>query len=456
MDETLPTADLGLELRRYWRMLDRQKWWVVGTTITVLVLTLALTQAQRLGLTTTETAREAAEGEGVLDVFPTSTTSPTPETQQKSYSTRIFIEPIAAPELSSDDIVTHAELLKSRQLAMEVVRNLNLDVDASALLEHLRVDAVSGSHVLTISYEAEDAGDARAITREFARLYLESVEDRQRDKLRRQVELLEQQLQFVESRLATSAGDVTRAALVGRLIDIQEELMATELEIAAIDRGRLVGPAFTDPTPAPAQAESEVVPSPSPTPVLVAPPPSLARSGVLGLFLGALLGIAVGLARELLDDRLRTRRIIEQRLNIPVLLVHPRVPDQNDVGIARAQSILRRMLGSARVVVTGFARSDDIIKTAELLTEADRLDSTSQASSSAKSDHSDRFLSFVAAPPLDSSAEALRLSTSSEDRMILVIDGETARTGEVMPVLNQMELGDEPPVGVFLYRGEEY
>src|SRR5437764_363050 len=53
--------------------------------------------------------------------------------------------------------------------------------------------------------------------------------------------------------------------------------------------------------------------------------PNKVRDGVLALFAGLLLGIALALVRERLDDRVKSRQEIERRLGAPVIAAVPRV-----------------------------------------------------------------------------------------------------------------------------------
>lgn len=453
MDEAASTSDLGLELHRYARILARQRAWVIGTTVVVLLCTLVLTQVQQRGAVSQESVAVPQESASPRSPSQGQTTNGI-ETRQ---ITRILIEPATSDrpvdEVASGDVVTHAQLIAANQTARAVIRRLGLQLDEASLLEGLTVSAVPGSRVLTIAYEGDATDSGRNVAVEFAQAYLSTLEKQDRQRLERQIQLLKTQSRIIRNRLLATTGDVTRAAILGRLIKVQEELSEIEATVASIDRGRLVGPPIAAPTATPDAATV----TPAPGEISASQPPSLARNELVGLFLGLLLGLTVGLTRETLDNRLRTRRMVERALRLPVLLVHPDVPDEEDVSLERAYSILERMTRpSTTVVVTGFATSEELSATARLLSDAARGSRNVADETTAVDDNRRAELSIVPAPPLLESSEGTRLAAGDQARMVLVIDGATARLPEVIPVLAELRVGGIEPLGVLLYRGEEY
>jgi non-specific protein-tyrosine kinase len=235
---------------------------------------------------------------------------------------RLLIDPrSSAFGVATVDMATQREIATSDPVAEAVRRELDLSEPATDVLGGLDVQQVGDTRVLAISYTSTDPQKAQRVAEAFTNGFIAYQTEEhlrqvtaERQGVERQVDDASEQLADVTARLreARSAGDAAleaslareRDALVARLGVLQQRLLdvlgsAAEAATSAqvIEAARLPSQPFA---------------------------PNHLRAGVLGLFFGVALGLALAFLRERLADRVKDRGDIETALQAPALAAIPR------------------------------------------------------------------------------------------------------------------------------------
>ena len=204
-----------------------------------------------------------------------------------------------ATAASSDverELNTNVELIKVTSTAKTVRERIGLDISIEDLLDKVRTETSAESNVVALTARDPDPVVAARIANEFANAYASFRLASARRRYTEAASLAERQL------LELSAEE--RESQQGRELQTRQR----ELEIAgALQTGgvEIVRPAEVPREPA------------RPRPVL---------SGVLGLFLGLLLGLCVAIGRELFDRRLKDEQTVESFFELPIVGAIPRPP----------------------------------------------------------------------------------------------------------------------------------
>lgn len=276
-----------VDLRDYLRVVRARKWGIVSMVLLVVGSALAFSSLQ--------TPRYRSEA-------------------------RVLFEADPAVPVYALDVATQVEVVASDPIAELVREELDLDIEASALLSGLDVAMVPETRVLIVSYVSTDPELAQRAASSFASNYIAYGREQalqrtaiEQEAAQTRIDEAAAQLADLERRLteADRARDETlqntleteRNALVARLGVLQQRLAdiaadpSTVFEARVIEEARLPGDPFA---------------------------PSHFRNGVLALFLGLALGVGLAFLRERLEDRLRDRGDIERALEVPVLATTPR------------------------------------------------------------------------------------------------------------------------------------
>ncbi|MCW2816606.1 MAG: hypothetical protein JWN84_4061 [Nocardioides sp.] len=192
------------------------------------------------------------------------------------------------------DLQTEAELVRSQVVGEEVVRRTGTDRPVDELLDGVEVTVPVNTQLLEITARADSAADARDAAQGLAVAYLEyrlsvgqsSLFDRTASRSEQVVALESEQQRLQDEVRPVGEPDPfaqESEAVADSLADVRAEL--SELAAVPVDPGRVVTPA--------ADVESDV-PGGPPTVVL------------LGLLVGALLGLAIAGSTRRLGDGVRT------------------------------------------------------------------------------------------------------------------------------------------------------
>lgn len=215
------------------------------------------------------------------------------------------------------NLETERALVQSSAVAAIVKQDLVLSEPASALLSPLDVRVETNTEILAIGYSSGDPGTAQRLAQAFAQAYLEFRREEVLQEVQSEASAIqakiagaEAQLTALEGAIRAASGPATQAPLVAqrdsllaRLGVLQQQLedLPPESSILA-GGGKIVQPAGMPGAPS---------------------GPNHVRDGLLALPLGLLLGVAVALLRERLDERLRDPGDLEAHSGAPVLATVP-------------------------------------------------------------------------------------------------------------------------------------
>lgn len=284
-----PTEQRSLSLRDYLAVISLRKWLVALVTLLFLAGVLFLSFRQ----------------------------TPMYQSQAKLVvrAATVSVDTYVAPP----NLQTEKELADSEAVAALAAKELDASPSPGELLGGLTVEAPLGTEILVYSYVHPNPVEAQERAQAFAEGYLkyrrqQAIEDllASSQSVEQKIRGLNQQLQDVEDELAAASdeSDVTAleaqsTALVSQIAILQQRL--TDLTPPESLRvGQIVQPAGLPSSPV---------------------SPDHVRNGLLGLFVGLLLGIGSAFLREHFDDRLRDRDDFAARVGAPVLAIVPRVAD---------------------------------------------------------------------------------------------------------------------------------
>lgn len=234
------------------------------------------------------------------------------------------------------------EVIRSKELAAEVAARLGATAGADAravaerLRESVRVSRIDGSHIFVIDARAREPEEAARLANAVAEAYVDrrgtaivAAAAERRVALETRVGDLRAAVAARQAEIVAASRDSGQfeAAMVRRgeleqLLESDRAAYARALsELRETDLTRdLGGNLAGDPTQLRAALLSDAVPPIEPT----GPKPFMILT--LGLFLGLASGGAVALARENLDDTLRTGAQLRHALGQPFLGYLPRLP----------------------------------------------------------------------------------------------------------------------------------
>ena len=422
---------IGSETRRYARILHRQRWWVLGTAAVTFLLTLAFTALQEPASVTTAPSVEVEDAEEVI--------ARVLVTDPDQIEAQAGVEAIS--------MATHAQLITSIDLLEEVSRDIRPALTAEDLVGNLTVTVQPDSRILLVGYRSSGEEGAEEVVRAVVNSYLADLERRDRRDLQRHLAELQARVKTLSGRLESGTPGVTTQF---GILSVQEQILLVQSAIARLDRGEIVGVG-----PAPVAVAT---PSPTTPIAIAAPEPSLKRNGAAGLVLGVLLGLAVAMAREALDPRLTNKRRLETELGLPVLFLHPEIPDNSDPSFGRVLPLLEKRLGDgATLCVTGFAAEQIIADAARALADHGSSAGTDvvlvEQSEVGQLGDAHR-MRITPTPAYLSSPSAAQLAAKGAD-LLFVIDGSSAKTEEVREALEELRHSGVSPIGAFLYQADE-
>lgn len=231
--------------------------------------------------------------------------------------TRLLLEPTTGESttgrMDPTEVSTLAQLVDSREIAVRVIDDLDLDLEPSALLESVDVSAVEQTRVVVIHALRPTAEEAAAVTDSFAEQYIAYQVDSAADvvaqtaaKLIEQRTLVNEQLAEAEQELA-DAGEEEQADLEAQVesLRIRAAELTNEIALSQIDDEQLAPGGVV-------LENAKVAKSPA--------EPKPMRAALLGGVIGLIIGAVVGYGRDRLDDRIRDEGQLKSLIgDIPVL-----------------------------------------------------------------------------------------------------------------------------------------
>ncbi|HUG87491.1 MAG TPA: polysaccharide biosynthesis tyrosine autokinase, partial [Actinomycetota bacterium] len=253
---------------------------------------------------------------------------------------------VGIPERSN--LGTEKELVSSEPVVRLVEEELGAESDED-LTDDLTVDVVTDTEIVVIMYDHPDPLVAQRRAGAFANAYLEFRSQQIEEDIHAATAGARQELQRLERRLTRVTGEIAQLeaaadpAQVAELSALQTERALLSQEIANL---RATLPNVED-----SSLRVGQVVEPATLPVTPVSPDHL-RNVLLALFVGLALGVGVAFLRERLDDRLRGRVDMEQRVGAPVLAVVPRVPSWRRTKDARLVTVREPKSGASEAYRT--------------------------------------------------------------------------------------------------------
>jgi succinoglycan biosynthesis transport protein ExoP len=254
--------------------------------------------------------------------------------------TRVRVEPIVDPVLADfqgqaavtiqPDMNTEIQLAQSRAIATQVQRGVPsvTEVTPQALLRSLTVDVVRDTTVLEFSFVSPEPLLASTVVNAFATAYLDSrrqqiavrVEDNL-DTINGRLEDLSRAYAEKQDEIALEDEPFTRGLLQSDAVNLSERIreLSAQQERMTILRDTSAGGTIVAPASVPERPTG----------------PSVPVAAAMGVFLGALIGAAAAIGRQLVLDRVAGQGEIEEHLGAPVIGVIPAVRGWNERSRAR-------------------------------------------------------------------------------------------------------------------------
>jgi succinoglycan biosynthesis transport protein ExoP len=325
-----PVQEETFRLREYLVVLRLRKWSIIAITLLALLAAVFFTRQQTPIFTSTvsviATDPLGALSAGGQQGGPNSSVELSLVTSLPV--TQCATQILAKPELNK----LGADL--SEACGEETLAEVTPNDD---LKENLKVALPVGTTgnpteiLFTISYSDPAKEQAQKVAQAFALAYQHYKVSQARDQLAQRAAPLQAELEAVTNDLTRLEGDIQDLIAQGAGVDTQQEggqLSAelrqkeSELSIKNNERSALQSQLFS-------LSETQINPPQIPAPAILPEKPSspkLAVNVILGLLVGLGFGIGLAFLREKLDDRLRGRADLEERLGAPVLAVVPKIP----------------------------------------------------------------------------------------------------------------------------------
>jgi capsular exopolysaccharide synthesis family protein len=241
------------------------------------------------------------------------------QTPQYTSESKVWVKAQSAPGQPPVDpnMDTEKELAQSVLLAQAVQEDLGLKGDPLKLLDHLSVGVEPNTSILTIAYEDPKPEGAQRLAQAFADDYLLFRLQQTEQGIQETISQINQRMSAIDKEIA-DLDDQLATATTPEEIDsltqqrdallLQKNAYAQQLAGLELPTGNGLGQVTQDAT-LPASPSS----------------PNYPLNGALALVLGVILGVAIVLLLERLDDRLRGRKDLEVYTGAPVLTVVPRI-----------------------------------------------------------------------------------------------------------------------------------
>jgi capsular exopolysaccharide synthesis family protein len=244
------------------------------------------------------------------------------------YSSRaeVLVKPITAnqqllqniPASQLLNLDTERRVVQSVAVATLAAQEMRAVEPPRTLLSRLSVDVPTNTQILQITYSHPNPLTAQDGARAFSAAYLTFKSEQALQAYETVRSGIESQIQELETELNTVQGELTQAQegspeyqrlqtrvtfLTSRIAILQDQL--GPFTAIDFDPGQILQPAELPISPA---------------------SPDHVQNGVIALVLGLIVGVGVAFLRERLNDRLRGRTDLEERLGASVLAVIPKVP----------------------------------------------------------------------------------------------------------------------------------
>jgi capsular exopolysaccharide synthesis family protein len=268
------TPASALDLRRFVQILLRRRWLIVGMAVLTCLVALGWSM-----------------------------------TRPKVYRSSATVQVLPFGSKNGVGMTTEATLAKTPAVTTLAAEKLGSIPNASSLLSKLSVSSQKGTSLLDFGFTASDPVLAQAGAQAFAEAYLQNRQETRVAILEeRRQDLTDLQKGYVseitekKEELATAKGKARRL-IESDLASLGEAIKTTEIGLANIANSVSAPGVVTNPAALPRKPVS----------------PKPARDAGIALLIGLVIGVAVALLRERLDNRIHDREQLEQISQSPVL-----------------------------------------------------------------------------------------------------------------------------------------
>ncbi len=288
-----------LDLRDYLAVLRRRRWIVVQTVVVVVAVALAVTFSQ--------TPRYEAKTRLVVE-------------NNTGSSDAAVLRSLVYGER---ELETQKELVTSEPVAQRVIETLGMDTTLAALTRNVTVSRVRDTQIIEIRAESTSPTEAATISQTFADEYLlfrqeQALEDllRATESLTKRESETRDRLRQVDLEIAGATGSALAA------LEREQEALSSDLAQIAAQKAIISGNEVF------ARSGGQIVQAATVPEEPFAPKP--ARTGVLALVLGLMLGVGLAFLRDFLDDAIRTEDQAVRATGRPVLGYVPHWETENE------------------------------------------------------------------------------------------------------------------------------
>jgi len=206
----------------------------------------------------------------------------------------------------------------SQAVAQNVQREAHVVTSVETLLKHVRVQVVTDTEVMEVSYQDSDPATAARLANAFAAAYVDFRSQQALDQfqtaaaaVQRRIDGIQESLTTLNKKIQSASDPATRDALQAQRDTAVAQLGVFQSRLLDLQSNASL-----------AQGSAEIVQQAEVPRSPVSP--NKVRNAILALFVGLALGIGLAFLRERLDDRVKTHHEVERRLGAPVLAAVPR------------------------------------------------------------------------------------------------------------------------------------
>lgn len=228
---------------------------------------------------------------------------------------------------------TMTALIGLRPVSVRVADLIGFEGDPSELGSHISADFDGETGILFITATGDIPEEVRALANAYAKSLIDYIEDGfaggSANRLARQIVELQVELAELDARLAVTPPGELQATLLRQQVQTSQTLeLLTEAYRGAL-AARLGGAGLT--VIQPALLGARIV-----SEDLQVLPDSPSARLALGAILGLAVGIALALVIERFDTRIRSREAAEEHFQLPVLVEIPMIPRASRAGVVAA------------------------------------------------------------------------------------------------------------------------
>ena len=279
-------------LREYLRILRARAWEIALITLLVIGATLFLVQ------------RQTPIYQGQAQVLVNSVSDP--------------LDPLVAAQ--APNLVTEQQLVASQAVALQVKAATHSPFSAAQLLANLSVSVVSTTDILQIDYSDPSPAVAAQMANAFASAYVSFRTDQLLARLRAAQGVVRTQISQVQREISVLNAKIAKTTDPTALNALQTQMDSYIGQLGALQQQE----ASLQPTPGANLSAGSIIQHAT-LPTSPSSPRKI-RDGALAVIAGLALGVGFAFLRERLDDRVKTREELEQRVGAPVIAAIPKAP----------------------------------------------------------------------------------------------------------------------------------